>query len=337
MKAVRINALKLGAFSAVILLLLVVLANTMLNRVSGDTRTFQADFTNVSNLRPGDDVRAAGVRVGRVEKVELHGTKARVSFNVSEHQPVYTDTRLSVRYQNLLGQRYLAMLPGPGSVKRLVPGSVIPDERTDPGFDLTALLNGFEPLFTSLEPKQINQLSSSIVAVMQGQGGTVEALLRQTASLTEHLADKDEVLGRVLDNLTPVLVDLAGRGEQIDDTITNLRSLMTALAKERTSIGDSIDGIGELSEATASLVAEARKPLHHDVRAFREFGRISVVEMKRINELFANLPGATAAFARPMSHGTWLNMYICNAAVDANGKPLTLGPASGHYSAACSG
>ncbi len=143
------------------------------------------------------------------------------------------------------------------------------------------------------------------------------------------------MLGSVLDNLTPVLVDLAGRGDQIDDTITNLRELMTALAKERTSIGDSIDGIGELTEATASLVAEARKPLHQDVQAFREFGRISVAEMKRINELFAGLPGATAAFARPMSHGSWLNMYICNAAVDVNGKPLNLGPKSGHYSPAC--
>ncbi len=172
-KRVRLNVLKLGAFTTVVLLVLLVLANTMLNRVSGDTRTFQAEFTNVSNLRPGDDVRAAGVRVGRVQKVELHGTTARVSFNVSEHQPVYTDTRLSVRYQNLLGQRYLAMVPGADSAKRLTPGSVIPVKRTDPGFDLTALLNGFEPLFTSLEPEQINRLSSSIVAVMQGQGGTV--------------------------------------------------------------------------------------------------------------------------------------------------------------------
>jgi len=324
-----------AAFGVAAMLVLGVLANTMTNQVSGGTSGYTADFTNASGLRPGDDVRAAGVKVGRVQGVTLHKGLARVSFDLSKKQPIYTDTQLSVRYQNLLGQRYLAMLPGPKSSQRLDAEAHVPASRTDPGFDLTALLNGFEPLFATLEPEEINQLSSSIIAVMQGQGGTIESLLTETATLTDHLADKDDVIGQVLDNLVPVLQDLAARGDQLDQTVGDLRALMTSLAKERTSIGGSIDGISELSDATASLVAEARPPLKHDVRTLREFGRISVKELERITSLFETLPGATEAFARPMSHGTWLNMYICNMGVDIGKGELNVGSKTGPYSEAC--
>ena len=334
MRSLRWAIVQFVAFAVAAAIVLVILANTMMNQVNGGTNAFSADFTNVSGLRPGDDVRAAGVKVGRVQKVELHGRVARVSFDLAKRQPIYSDTRLSVRYQNLLGQRYLAMLPGEQGTQQMKVGSNVPASRTDPGFDLTALLNGFEPLFATLEPSQINQLSSSIIAVMQGQGGTVESLLSETATLTENLADKDQVLGRVLENLTPVLRNLAVRNDDFEQTLGDLRSLMKGLAKERKSIGESIDGVSELSEATASLVAEARPPLKHDVRTAREFGRISVAEMDRINQLFDSLPGATAAFARPMSHGSWLNMYMCTWAFAVKGNELDVGP-QGNHSAAC--
>jgi phospholipid/cholesterol/gamma-HCH transport system substrate-binding protein len=335
MRGLRTTTAVFATFGIAAMLVLGVLANTMTNQVSGGTTTFTADFTNASGLRPGDDVRAAGVKVGRVQGVALHRGLARVTFDLATKQPIYTDTRLSIRYQNLLGQRYLAMLPGARSSQRLAAETHVPASRTDPGFDLTALLNGFEPLFATLEPEQINRLSSSIIAVMQGQGGTIESLLTETSTLTNHLADKDAVLGQVLDNLVPVLRDLASRGDELDQTVGELRALMTSLAKERSSIGDSIDGISELSDATASLVSEARPPLKHDVHTMREFGRIAVEEMERITSLFEVLPGATEAFARPMSHGTWLNMHICNMGVDVGKVSINVGSKTGPYSAAC--
>jgi phospholipid/cholesterol/gamma-HCH transport system substrate-binding protein len=222
------------------------------------------------------------------------------------------------------------MLPGPRGTARLEAGSLIPLRRTDPGFDITTLLNGFEPLFATLEPEQVNQLSASIIAVLQGQGGTVESLMQETASVTNHLADRDEVLGKVLDNLTPVLQNLAARGDELNETVEDLRALMTALAKERRSIGSSIDGVSELSEAMSDLVAEARPSLKRDVKAFRHFGRISVREQDRINGLFGNLPVATAAFARPMSHGSWLNIYICTMAVQLGDGDVVIGPPDRH-------
>lgn len=326
---------RFGAFVAAAAIVLVVLQNTMSNSVSGDTDRYTAGFTSVSGLRPGDDVRAAGVKVGRVEDVALAGETARVTFTLSRAQALYTDSRMSVRYQNLLGQRYLALLPGPRSATRLEPGAGIDVSRTDPGFDLTALLNGFEPLFATLEPQQVNQLSQSIVAVMQGEGGTIESLLQETATLTNDLADKDEVLGRVLEGLTPVLRNLAARGDQLEGTVDDLRALMTTLAKERSSIGESIDGVSELSEATSDLVADMRPPVARDVKALREFAAIAVREQDRLLSIFENLPVATSAFARPMSHGSFLNLYICNLGLELGGTLFNLGPQSGSYSEVC--
>ena len=109
----------------------------------------------------------------------------------------------------------------------------MPLDRTDPGFDLTELLNGFRPLFEVLQPADVNQLASSLVQVLQGEGGTVEQLLQQTTQLTTYVADRDAVIGEVLTNLTPVLEHLQGRGTEIESTVLELRRLMEGLAKDR--------------------------------------------------------------------------------------------------------
>jgi phospholipid/cholesterol/gamma-HCH transport system substrate-binding protein len=326
------------AFALACLLGLVFLANTMTNKAKGDTNTFHAIFTNVGGLRPGDDVRAAGVRVGRVESVDLQGAQARVTFTLAAAQPLTTATHLTLRFQSLLGQRYVSLVKGGGvgSPSVLTDGATIPVSRTDPGFDLTALLNGFEPLFATLKPAEVNQLAESIAAVLQGQGGTIESLLGNTASLTNRLADDGKLVDTILTSLTPVLEDVAGRGERVDETIADLRSLLTELDKEHKRIGKSIDGVSELSNAASDLVREVRQPLRHDVHTLREFSRISVEQRSAINALLNYLPLGTYAFARPFSSGAWLNIFICNMEIDLGAGEIPVGFPNGKHSKACS-
>jgi phospholipid/cholesterol/gamma-HCH transport system substrate-binding protein len=322
------------AFALACVLGLVFLTNTMTNRAKGDTNTYHAIFTNVGGLRPGDDVRAAGVRVGRVESVELQGAQARVTFSLTREQPLTSTTHLTLRFQSLLGQRYVAMAKdanvGAAAPGRALPdGATLPVSRTDPGFDLTALLNGFEPLFATLKPAEVNQLAESIAAVLQGQGGTIESLLGNTASLTNRLADDSQLIDTVLTALTPVLEEVAGRGERVDSTIADLRSLLKELDEEHKRIGTSIDGVSELSNAASALVSEVRKPLRHDVRTLREFSRISVEQRKAINALLEFLPVGGYAFARPFSSGAWLNIFICNMEIDLGAGEIPVGIPNG--------
>lgn len=330
------TAAKFVAFALVCVAGLGMLVATMANGVRGDTHEFRADFVNASGLRAGDDVRAAGVKVGRIEAIELHGKVARVTFTLSVAQPLTTETTLTLRYQSLLGQRYVAMERGEKPGTAVAPGAVIPVSRTDPGFDLTALLNGFQPLFSTLQPEEVNQLSASIVAVLQGEGGTVEQLLAETAELTSRLADADTTVDQVLANLTPVLENLARNGDRMDQTVKELRALSEGLAEQRDVIGSSLEGTQRLAAKMGDLIHEARPAIDRDILALKEFARISVEKREAINSLFASMPDGGLGLARAFSDGTWLNIYLCHISVVVAGQDQQVHVGEDSNSAACS-
>jgi phospholipid/cholesterol/gamma-HCH transport system substrate-binding protein len=342
---VRATAAKLLVFALVSVLLFVGLLRMMSNEIGGDAHEWSARFTVVSGLRVGDDVRVAGVKVGRVESIDVvedpaagGPATARVRFTLRADQQVYEGTRLTLRYQNLLGQRYLALSAPTEDAdrgSRLGAGTEIPESRTSPGFDLTALLNGFEPLFSVLEPAEVNELASNIVAVLQGESGTVESLLRRTADATDFLAGRDEVFGQVLANLTPVLENLDDRSADFDATVVQLRRLMRGLADERRTFGDSIDHLGGLVESTSSLLEDLRAPVRRDVGSLRRSTALLADNKEALARTVERLAPLLAGFARSMSYGGYLNVYLCNLGVEALGAEVYLGGRGGPYSKAC--
>ena len=332
----RSIVVKFAAFVVVSVLLAVVLMNTMVNGVHGDTDTFHAEFADVAGLRAGDDVRVAGVRVGRVQDISVGRHVAEVSFEVSADQPVLDTTKIVMRYQNLLGQRYLALVQGPDRGARLKPGTTVPLLRTSPGFDLTELLNGFRPLFEALRPDDVNALATSLVKVLQGEGGTVESLLAQTGRLTNFLADRDQVVGQVLDNLTPVLVDLAGKGTELQGTVQELRALMTGLARDRKSIGASIDGMSQLIGSTSELLQQARVPTVGAVRRFRTVMDLFMAHKPEFTAAIGSFGSTLAALGRASSYQSAVNIYLCSVIVDVGNVKLNLnGSSDGPWSEVC--
>ena len=334
----RPTLVKLAVFAGVSLLLFVGLFQMMTNNPSRDSREWTAQFASVSGLRAGDDVRAAGVKVGRVESIEVvDNRRAEVRFTVGRGVRLFERTQVTLRYQNLLGQRYLA-LTAPSEDRRgevRPPGSTIPLVNTSPGFDLTALLNGFEPLFSVLEPAEVNQMARNIVAVLQGESGTVESLLRNTAEATRYLSSRDEVFGRVLANLTPVLENLDDQSVELDGTVVELRRLMTGLARERRTIGSSVDHLADLVDSTSSLLAELRPGLRRDVSTLRDNTGLLARERPRLRRTLERLPVLLGGLGRTMSYGGYLNVYLCNLGVATGGARVWIGGASGPYSGAC--
>jgi phospholipid/cholesterol/gamma-HCH transport system substrate-binding protein len=337
---IRTVALKVFLFALASILLLVLLVNTMHNGVSGDTIEYKAEFTDVNGLRTGDDIKAAGVRVGQVKAIDVTEEGAEVTLQVEKDQPILDNTEVSMRYQNLLGQRYISLTPKAGQPlgKALPDGAKISTRQTDPGFDLTELLNGFRPLFEVLKPGDINTLATSIVKVLQGEGGTVESLLRQTSQLTNFVADRDQVIGEVMDNLKPVLDNLTSQKDQISSTVVELKNLMTGLARDRKSIGASIDGISQLVGSTSSLLQQARVPLTNTSRQLRLVaGKLSDSR----GELEHALPAFGLLFeslGRATSYQSALNVYVCTFAVGLGSTTVPLSPHGGNgpWSEVCS-
>lgn len=330
-------AAKFIAFAALSGLLMVLLVNTMNNGVSGDTREFTAEFTDVSGLRVGDDVKAAGVRVGQVKEIGVSEEGATITLELVDEQKLYDNTRLVMRYQNLLGQRYIGLVQGADRGAEISSDDIIPVTLTDPGFDLTGLLNGFRPLFRVLQPKDVNTLATSLVKVLQGEGGTVEQLLRQTGQLTNFLADRDDVIGEVMTNLKPVLDNLAGQGDELTTTVRELRALMTGLARDRKSIGASIDGVSRLVGATSSLLQEVKVPLVRSTDRLVTVADMLEGSRKELKEAIPAYAMILGSLGRVTSYENALNVYVCSLsiAVTANGSGINPAGNNGPWRQVC--
>jgi phospholipid/cholesterol/gamma-HCH transport system substrate-binding protein len=306
-------AVKLTAFTVVTALATAILAITIGNTQFGSKVTYHAIFSNANGLITGDGVRIAGVQVGQISGITLyHGHLADVTFTVQKNVPLSVSTRAALRYLNIVGQRYMSLMEGAGSSAPLRPGGVIPLSRTKPALDLNALFNGFRPLLASLNPGQVNQLAFSIIRVFQGEGGTIDSLLGQVASLTSTLADHDTLITQLINNLNAVLGTLDSHTTQLTELVANLQSLVSGLAADRTAIGSSLAGISDLEAATAGLLSQARPPLKNDIASLGQVAKTLDTHRGDLQGLLTRLPQRISAMTRFGSYGGWANMYLCS-------------------------
>ncbi|WP_431874469.1 MCE family protein [Amycolatopsis sacchari] len=308
--------IKIIVFAAVTILLTGILGATIANTNFGVTAGYTARFTDASGLHEGDDVRIAGVKVGQVDRIEVaedaDRTLADVHFTVSSAYRLPAAVTATVKYRNLVGQRYLALgttVDGDGTLPE---GGVIPPERTQPALNLTVLFNGFKPLFAALDPQQVNQLSYEIIQVFQGEGGTIQSLLTHTASVTSAIADRDKVIGQVIDNLNTVLATVNQRGPQLGNLIDQTQQLVTGLAQQRQPIGDALSALSELTNVTAGLVQDARPAVKDDIEQLGVLSANLSDSGQLLDELLRKLPGNLDKFTRTLSYGSWYNYYLCD-------------------------
>lgn len=304
---------KLIAFTVVTLLATYVLVATITNSSAGQTVTYRAQFSDATGLLRGDDVRVAGVRVGSIQDIKVvNRDQAEVAFSVTDERPLPTSTVARIRYRNLVGQRYLDIGEGPGTPGRQLPANgLIPLAQTVNALNLTVLFAGFQPLFQGLAADQINALSSEIISVFQGEGSTVEALFEQTASLTAAIADKDAVIGNLIDHLNAVLTTVASRDTELGTLISELQRWVSGLAQDRQAIGDSLTGINTLTATTTNLLQTIRPPLAKDITDIQALATNIDRKSDVYNGVLQRLPVKVAALTRTATYGSWFNFYLC--------------------------
>jgi phospholipid/cholesterol/gamma-HCH transport system substrate-binding protein len=306
------DLVKLVIFIVITTIATSLLVITIGNLSFGSTKEYKAQFADATGVVKGDDIRIAGVKVGSVKDVDVvDETNAMVTFSVEEDTQLNASTHASIRYRNLVGQRYISLTQDAGETEVLEDGATIPVERTSPALDLTVLFNGFKPLFQALSPDDINKLSYEIVQVFQGEGGTMESLLGHTASLTQTLADRDAVIGDLIDNLDYVLDHVADRDQQLSSLIRNFRSLISGLKDDREAILSSLDGISELSVETAGLVEGIRAPFVEDIKQLRKFAEITDRNKAELDRALQVLPIKLTKVGRTAIYGSWFNFYLC--------------------------
>jgi phospholipid/cholesterol/gamma-HCH transport system substrate-binding protein len=304
-------------FIVVTITVTVVLAISIAHTGVSATVSYQAVFTDVTGLNVGDDVDIAGVRVGDVTSISVYRHNlALVGFAIQKGRPLPASVTATIKYLNLVGQRYIELGQGTGPVgQTLPPGNTIPLSQTTPALDLTELFNGFQPLFQALSPGDVNQLSTEIIQVFQGQSPNITALVATVGSLTTTLATRDRVIGQVIANLNSVLHTVSKRSDQLAGLVNTLQALVSGLAADRQPIGNALTAIASLTNATAGLLQVSRAPLATDIT---QLGRLATNldnNSGAVTTFLHNLPVKMSQIGRLVSYGSWLNLFLCDALV----------------------
>ena len=318
------SAIKLGIVSLVLLVVTAAIVVVFGQMRFNNTYSYSAEFSNASGLKNGQFVRASGVEIGKVEKVRLieGGTRAQVDFNVDRSILLYQSTTAQIRYLDLLGDRYVELTrgEGEGADRVLPPGGFIPLSRTSPALDLDALIGGFKPLFRALDPQKVNAIASSIITVFQGQGGTINDILDQTADLTAHIAERDQAIGEVVKNLNIVLDTTVRHRKEFDQTVDNFEKLITGLSNHADPLAAAVAHISDAAGTVADLLADNRALLHKELNYLQALQQPLVDQRDQLGDLIHKTPTALNLIGRSIGlYGDWVNFYVCDLTIKWNG------------------
>ncbi|MDP9822356.1 MCE family protein [Nocardioides massiliensis] len=331
------------AFAVGAVLLTSLVAGTLGRAVGDDTIRVTAVFADATGVRPGDDVRVAGVKVGRIIEARLVEGRAEVTFDVESDQPLTEATTASLDYLNLMGQRYVALAEPDGDTGAgegaapLEDGARIPLDRTRPALDLTTMFNAFRPIFDLLQPEDVNLLASNLVGVLQGQGGTLRGLLEQTVELTGNVLEREDVLDRVVDNLTLVLETTDDHRTEISALVSGLDDLTTELADDRGEIVSSMQSVARMSSIAAGLVEEVSPDLVATLEAATPFTGYLARRTPLMARTMLAVPEQLTTYLKTLSYGSFLNVYVCTLTMRVAGVPgeVDLGLGASRFAERC--
>lgn len=223
---------RIGVFAAAMAALLMVVINAIVRPVSGDTDSYRAEFTDVSGLKTGDDVRMLGVQVGKVTDISLDGARAFVRFSVQRDRPVYETSGLAIRYQTLTGQRYVDVRQPDRPSTELKPGATIGADKTIPSFDITQLFNGLQPVLAEFSPGALNQFTENVLAVIEGNGAGIGPALDAFEQLSRYVTDRQAVLSLVVSNLQAISDQIGGKSPHLVTLLKGIADVFTAFRQE---------------------------------------------------------------------------------------------------------
>jgi phospholipid/cholesterol/gamma-HCH transport system substrate-binding protein len=276
------------------------------------TNTYHATFTNAARLQGGNDVRIAGVPVGSVRDVKLNpDNTVDVAFTVNKKYQMYTSTRALIRYENLVGDRFMEIASGPGELRKMPPGATIDVSRTQPALDLDALLGGLRPVVKGLDGDQVNQITNAMLELLQGEGGPLSQLLSETGTFSQTLADRYQVISEVIHNLNAVLGTIDEKSAQFDASVDQLQKLVSGLAQGRDPIAGAIPPLASAQADLTDLLVNSRRPVQGVIENLRPLATELDNRKAEVNKVIEPLAENYLRLNALGSYGSYFNYYIC--------------------------
>lgn len=306
-------AVKFGAFVVVCLAFTLYLAFTIGNLDLRDPfgqRTFDltASFDDVTGLLVNDNVKIAGVVVGKVTAVGTEDGRAVVQMQIDdEHAGLAEDTAASIRWRNLIGQRYVYLHPG-DSPTALQDGDTI--ARTTSVIDLGELFNRLGPIVGAIDPAQVNDFLQTVTEALDGREDQLGATLDDLATLTAGLASRDEAIQRLVDNLDTVAETVNRRDAQIEVMLQNLVTLSETFGDNTATLDAALVELGEFGSQLSGILDGNAAEID------RMLANLALVtdtvrgKLPQLDVALAGLAEANAAVYRAGNRGEFLNQKI---------------------------
>ncbi len=281
---------------------------------------YHATFSDASRLEGGSDVRIAGVPVGSVDDVKLNpDNTVDVSFALDKKYQLYTSTRAVIRYENLVGDRFMEITSGPGELRKLPSGGMISINQTQPALDLDALLGGLRPVVKGLNGDQVNQISNAILELLQGEGGALSQLLSETGTFSQTLGDRYQVISEVIQNLNEVLGTIDEKSVEFDASVDELQKLVTGLAEGRDPIAGAIPPLASAEADLTDMLANSRRPLQGVLENLRPLATEFDNRKAEVNRVIEPLAENYLRLNSLGAYGSYFNYYICATTLKFNG------------------
>lgn len=305
------NPVPIGAAGLLTIAVLLVLAfNIQSIPLIGGGDTFRAAFSEAGGLVAGDDVRIAGVKVGKVQDVDLDGDHVVVDFKVTEPASFGTQTAASVRMKTLLGQKYLALEPaGPGQLEE---DSEIPLDRTVSSYDI---VNAFSDLATTTERIDTGQLATSLSTLateFKDSPEDVRAALDGLSRLSRTIASRDVELKKLLASANSVSGTVAERNQAIESIIKNADLLLVELEARREDIHTLFVNTSAMAQQVTGLVRDNRAQLKPALDQLTKVLAVLQEHEKDLGDTIAAMAPFTRLFANVLGNGRWFDTYIEN-------------------------
>lgn len=289
-----------------------VFAHESLPGLSGG-ETYRAEFGDAAGLRPDDEVRVAGVKVGEVTDVSLAGGHVVVAFRVDDTGDGGTwigdATTAEIRIKTVLGRKFLALRPA--GVGEQDPDVAIPRERTVTPFDVTQALEGLAGTVGAIDTEQLAQAFRAMSATFRNSPEHVRTALDGLSALSTTIASRDTELAQLLANARAVSATLAGSSDELELLIGDGTLLLTELNNRRDAISALLTGARELSAQLSGLVADNQERIGP---ALAQLDRVAAVLQRHTENLDRGLALAGPYFRvlnDTAGNGRWVDAYLC--------------------------
>ena len=305
------NPVVVGAVSLVVLAMVLVAALRADDLpVIGGGDTYHAMFTEAGGLKVNDEVRIAGVRVGKVDEIALAGDEVRVSFKVDDAADFGPDTRAAIKVKTILGSMFLALEPAGGG--QLDEGATIPVARTSSPFDVVEAFEGLASTSEQIDTDQLAESLTTLADLTRNTPDEFRGALSGLSRLSANIAEKDTQLNTLLVNLERVSTVLDERDEDIIALMEDSDVLFRALVARRDAVHDLLVSSTRLSKELTTLIRQSREDL---APALAHLENVIAVLNKNEDNLDSSLRLMAPfyrVFANTLGTGPWFDTWIAN-------------------------